>query len=108
VVQLNVRLNVLLEEFRMALPRVVPISDLRADAAALVKQTRETREPVIITQRGRAAAVLMSVEDYNRNIDRFKMLESLTRAQSEIRAGARGHSLEEVMAMTDAIIKKYE
>lgn len=47
-------------------PNIMPITDLRQDAAAALKQVRDSREPIIITQRGRAAAVLLSVEAYER------------------------------------------
>ena len=43
------------------IPDIVPISDLRKDAAAVLKRVRSSREPVIITQRGRASAVMLSV-----------------------------------------------
>ena len=46
--------------------RIVPVSDLGQDAAAVLRRVRNSREPLIITQRGRAAAVLLSVEEYER------------------------------------------
>ena len=49
------------------LPNIVPISDLRQDAAKVLKQVRESQEPLIITQRGRAAAVMLSVESFERS-----------------------------------------
>ena len=45
-------------------PAIIPVTDLRQDAAAALKRARDSRQPVVITQRGRAAAVLMSVEAY--------------------------------------------
>jgi prevent-host-death family protein len=42
------------------LPSIVPISDLRQDAAGIIKRVVATDEPVVITQRGRASAVLVS------------------------------------------------
>ncbi len=46
------------------LPNIIPVSDLRQDAAKVLKRIRESREPVVITQRGRAAAVILSVEAF--------------------------------------------
>jgi antitoxin (DNA-binding transcriptional repressor) of toxin-antitoxin stability system len=37
------------------LPNIIPVSDLRQDAAKVLKRIEESREPVVITQRGRAA-----------------------------------------------------
>jgi prevent-host-death family protein len=44
--------------------RIIPISDLQTKAKKYVEQVRETDEPVIVTQRGRASAVLVSYESY--------------------------------------------
>ena len=35
------------------IPNIVPITDLRQDATAIVKRVAKSREPLIITQRGR-------------------------------------------------------
>jgi len=44
--------------------KIIPISDLQSKAKKYVDQVRLTDEPVIITQRGRAAAILMNVAQY--------------------------------------------
>lgn len=44
--------------------RIIPISDLQSKAKRYVDQVKETDQPVVITQRGRAAAVLVSFESY--------------------------------------------
>ena len=44
--------------------KIIPISDLQTHAKKYVDQVKETDQPVVITQRGRAAAVLVSVETY--------------------------------------------
>src|SRR5271167_3247939 len=62
------RLDVLLEVCRMAkTPSIIPVSDLRQDAARVLKKTRTSDEPVFITQRGRATAVLMSIDAFERS-----------------------------------------
>jgi len=67
IVLLVVRLGILMEATKMArIPEIVPISDLRQHAAEVLRGVQETREPVVITQRGRAAAVMLSVEEYER------------------------------------------
>lgn len=45
---------------------VKPISDFRKDSARVLKQLKERREPILLTQRGRSVAVLMDVETYER------------------------------------------
>lgn len=44
--------------------KIIPISDLQTKAKQVVEQVKDTDQPVVITQRGRAAAVLVSVETY--------------------------------------------
>jgi prevent-host-death family protein len=92
----------------MSVPRIVPISDLRAGAAALVKETRQTRSPVFITQRGRATAVLMSIEEYDKDIDRVRMLEALDSGLADIESGVQGYTLEEVHDRLKEVIARYE
>jgi prevent-host-death family protein len=85
------------------LPNIVSISDLRQDAAKVLKQVRDSREPLIITQRGRAAAVMLSVESYEAAECEKELLRLLARGEREIEAGER-HDLEAVLAEADAIL----
>src|SRR5262245_9055818 len=48
------------------IPEIRPISDLARDAKALVEGARELQEPIVITQRGRDAAVLVPIELYRK------------------------------------------
>ena len=43
---------------------IVPISDLQSQAKKIVERVKKTRDPVVITQRGRPAALLVNYEDY--------------------------------------------
>ena len=43
---------------------IIPISDLQSKAKKYVDRVKSTDEAVIVTQRGRAAAVLVSYEAY--------------------------------------------
>ncbi len=85
------------------LPNIIPISDLRQDAARVLKRIRTSREPVIITQRGRAAAVLLSVESFERAERDKEILHLLARGEREIAAGE-GYDLEAVLAEADALL----
>ncbi|MGH2397628.1 MAG: type II toxin-antitoxin system Phd/YefM family antitoxin [bacterium] len=88
-------------------PKMVPVSDLRQGAAAVLKKVRDSREPVIITQRGRAAAVLLSVEEYEREHSERQILRVLARGEKEI-AGGEGFELDTVLAEADALLAKAE
>ncbi len=45
----------------------ISISELREDAAKVLKQVQASHVPLIITQRGRAVAVLLSLRSYEAN-----------------------------------------
>jgi prevent-host-death family protein len=80
-----------------AIPNIVPISDLRQDAAGIIKRAAASDEPVIITQRGRASAVLQSAQAYERTQRENEILRILARGDAEIEAGV-GHDADDVMA----------
>ena len=84
-------------------PAIVPVSDLRQDAARVLKNVRDSNEPLFITQRGRATAVLMSLDAYERSEAARELLLLLARGEKEIAAGA-GHSLEQVLAEAEALV----
>jgi prevent-host-death family protein len=85
------------------LPKIISISDLRQDAAKVLKQVRDSREPLVITQRGHAAAVVLSVESYEASERDKELLRLLVRGEREIEAGG-GHDLDAVLAEGDALL----
>jgi prevent-host-death family protein len=86
------------------LPHVVPVTDLRQDATSILKKATTSRQPIIITQRGRAAAVLVSVEAYEHSQHEREILRLLARGEKEIKAG-KGHDLASVLAEADELLK---
>jgi antitoxin YefM len=64
-----------------------PLSEFRANAAALVQQVRKTRRPLVLTQRGRSAAVLLDIAEYERLVERAELLEDIAFAEEQIAAG---------------------
>ncbi len=87
------------------LPHIVPITDLRQDATAIVDRASTTREPIVITQRGRPAAVMVSVETYERGQHELELLRLLARGEREIEAGE-GTDLDEVLAEAEALLQE--
>ncbi|MFH1572777.1 MAG: type II toxin-antitoxin system Phd/YefM family antitoxin [Acidobacteriota bacterium] len=84
-------------------PEIVPITDLRKDAAAALKRVKSSKQPVVITQRGRAAAVLLSIEAYERSEHERQLLRLIARGEQEITAG-KGFDLDAVLAEADALL----
>ncbi len=87
------------------IPNIIPITDLRQDAAAAIKQAKKSNQPLIITQRGRAAAVMLSIEAYERSEYERELLRALARGEKEIVAG-HGHDLDNVFAEADELLAK--
>jgi prevent-host-death family protein len=86
------------------LPNMVPVTDLRQDATSILKKATTSRQPIIITQRGRAAAVLVSVEAYEHSQHEREILRLLACGEKEIKAG-KGHELAAVLAEADELLK---
>ena len=86
-------------------PAIVPISDLRKDAANILEQMKRSHDPVVITQRGRATAVLVSVEEYERSAHEREILRLLAQGDKEVAAG-KGYELEEVLKEADRILAR--
>jgi len=84
-------------------PDIIPISDLRHDAATVLNRARHSRQPVVITQRGRAAAVMVSIDEFERAQDEREILLLLARGEKEIAAG-KGFDLDSVLAEADDLI----
>ena len=87
------------------IPNIVPITDLRQDATAIVKRVAKSREPLIITQRGRAAAVMVSVEDYEHSRHELEILRLLARGETEIKKG-KGYDLDTVLSDADELLEE--
>ena len=89
------------------IPNIVPITDLRQDATTIVKRVAASREPLVITQRGRAAVVMVSVEDYEHSQHELELLRLLARGQKEIETG-KGYDLHSVLAEADILLKELQ
>jgi prevent-host-death family protein len=81
-------------------PNIIPISDLRQNASDVVRSVSCSGEPVFITQRGRAAAVMVSMETYKSTQHAMDILQLLARGEKEIAAGI-GYELSDVLREAD-------
>ena len=57
--------------------KIIPITDLQRQAGQVVGSLSDSDEPVIVTQRGRAAAVIVSIERYRQIEDDLERLDEL-------------------------------
>jgi prevent-host-death family protein len=85
------------------IPDIIPVSDLRQDAAAVLKKLKSSAGPLVVTQRGRAVAVLQSVDSYEKLERERELLRLLAAGEREIAAGE-GHTLDSVMEEAEALL----
>jgi prevent-host-death family protein len=67
--------------------RVKPISHFKANAAEVLTQLAENREPLIITQNGEAKAVLQDLASFEETQETLALLKVLALGQQEVEAG---------------------
>jgi prevent-host-death family protein len=67
--------------------QVKPISYLKANAAEILTNLTEQREPLVITQNGEAKAVLQDVASFEETQETLALLKILALGNQEIAAG---------------------
>jgi prevent-host-death family protein len=67
--------------------QVKPISYLKANAADILLQLAEQRQPLVITQNGEAKAILQDVASYEETQETLALLKILALGNQEIEAG---------------------
>lgn len=66
--------------------QVKPISYLKANAAEVLAQLAEQREPLVITQNGEAKAVLQDVASYEQTQETLALLKILALGNQQVAA----------------------
>jgi len=66
---------------------IVPLGEFKAQAAKLLKRIRESGQPMVITQNGRPAGVLLSPQEYDRIQERQRFLESIAAGLADAGSG---------------------
>ena len=79
------------------LPSLKPVTEIKRHAVEIIDQLREDRVPILITARGKEAAVLLDVGTYNGMLKRLDLLEAIADGERAFLEG-RVSSHEEVKA----------
>ena len=66
---------------------ITPLSDFRTSSAHYIQQLQESKRPIILTQHGRSAAVLLDVKAYEELLDKLELLQEVQIAESQIKKG---------------------
>lgn len=67
--------------------RLVPVSEFKARAAVWLRRLGESTEPLVITQNGKAAGVLLSPTAYDALIEQLEFLRAVERGLADAEAG---------------------
>ena len=67
--------------------QVKPISYLKANAAEVLVQLTEQRQPLVITQNGEAKVVLQDIESYEQTQETMALLKMLALGTRQIEEG---------------------
>ena len=66
---------------------IVPVGEFKGKTARWLRHAAETGQPVIITQNGKPAGVLVSPTEYDRLTERERFLESVALGLADAEAG---------------------
>ncbi len=65
---------------------ILSLSDFKADASQLLKQLHENSRPLVLTQNGRARAVIHDYEDYQRQQQSLLMLKLMVQGEADMQS----------------------
>jgi antitoxin YefM len=83
---------------------IKPLSEVRTGIANYIKQVRDTKRPVIITQHGKGVAVLLDAAEYENMQEK---LELLTDVQTSLNQLAHGQGIAHEEAK-DKVLKRLQ
>lgn len=66
---------------------IKPVSEFRANAAELIEHVRKSGRPLVLTQRGHSAAVVLDVNEYERMVEEIELLTDVRTAVGQIESG---------------------
>lgn len=66
---------------------IEPVTVLKTKSAELIRKAHDSGQPIVITQNGRATAVLQDVASYQRQREALLLLKFLARGDRDAREG---------------------
>jgi prevent-host-death family protein len=76
---------------------IVPISDFKAQASEWLRKLGESGQPLVITQNGKPAGVLLSPESFDELTEKIRFIASIEEGLEDVKAG-RVHAHADVVA----------
>ncbi len=66
---------------------IKPLSEFRANAAGFIEQINKTGRPIVLTQNGRGAVVVLGVAEYDALMEKIELLEEISIAEMQMNEG---------------------
>lgn len=64
-----------------------PVTEFRSHTATLIEQVQKTKRALLLTQRGRGAAVVVDVGEYERLVSELELLRDIHVAEDQLAKG---------------------
>jgi prevent-host-death family protein len=66
---------------------IVPLGEFKAKASEMLRKLRSTNRPLVITQNGKPAAVVITPEDFDTLVERERFVAAVRRGVADADAG---------------------
>jgi prevent-host-death family protein len=66
---------------------ILPVGEFKTQISRILRRLQATRRPIVITQNGKPAAVLLTPEDFDRLNERARFIEALDEGHADSVAG---------------------
>ena len=86
---------------------VQPLSEFRKRSAEFIQRIKEDKQPILLTQHGKSAAVLMDVSEFERMTDKIQLLEGILEAEGQIKRGE-SYTMEEAKERLEKHLSKWK
>ncbi len=63
------------------------LSEFKAKAGSFIEKVRKTKRPIVLTQNGKSAAVLIDVAEYESLLEKLELLTEIRIAEEQIERG---------------------
>jgi prevent-host-death family protein len=66
---------------------IFPLSDLKINPGKVVKHTKDTHRPILVTSRGRGVAVVQGLEEYEKNEEELAFVKAVAQGLMDAKEG---------------------
>jgi antitoxin YefM len=66
---------------------IIPVAKFKVQVSKCLKNIKSTGRPMVITQNGKPAGVLLSPDDYDELVYQKSLIESINRGLSDVNSG---------------------